>query len=103
MRTDLSSLSAAADRLQFERSVRSIMERAGPELARRARRRGAAGVTDVIERWRLPLLAAAASIAIISTATLASLTPVSSVQATVAATTADSLDLSQLLFARSAQ
>ena len=101
VRTDFSLISPLSDQLRFERNVRSLVERAAPELARRRRRGRARSASDELERWRRPLLAAAASIAILSTATLATLQP-SAAQAatTTTSTVSDSVDVTQLLFQR---
>lgn len=46
---------------RWERAVAAVMERAGPELARRAGR-SPGGVAVVVDRWARPLLAAAAGL-----------------------------------------
>jgi hypothetical protein len=66
-RLDLSALSARADRSAFERRIRSIVDGAAPELARRA---GRGGILVLLGAWSRPALAAAATIAVVATATL---------------------------------
>lgn len=67
MRIDLTPLDPAADPARFEAMVRVIMERAGPELVRRARR---VSPILLLAQWARPLAAAAAALAALATGTL---------------------------------
>ena len=63
-RIDLSPLDPTGDQLGYERRIRQIMDRAGPELARRR------GITAnpfvLLADWARPTMAAAAVIAIVA-------------------------------------
>lgn len=67
-RLDLTALDPTADRARSERLVARIMERAAPELRRRAARDGLFGA---LADWAWPALSAAAVLAVISGAALA--------------------------------
>ncbi len=60
---DLSSLDPTRDRARFERVVASINERASDELAAR---RSQTNAIAMLARWKRPMLAAAAVVALIS-------------------------------------
>ena len=60
---DLSSLDPTRDRARFERVVGSINARARGELAAR---RGQTNAIAMLARWKRPMLAAAAMVALIS-------------------------------------
>lgn len=60
---DLSSLDPTRDTARFERAVASINERARDGLAAR---RGQADAIAMLARWKRPMLAAAALVALIS-------------------------------------
>jgi hypothetical protein len=65
-RLDLSALDPSADGARFARLIAGTLERARPEL----RRRAAAGPMGLLARWTRPMLAAAAITAIASGAVL---------------------------------
>jgi hypothetical protein len=65
-RIDLSPLDPAADPLAYERLIRRVMDRAAPELARRAD----AGPLALLVGWARPTLAAAAMIAALAAGAL---------------------------------
>lgn len=67
-RLDLSALDPTADGEHFDGVVARIMERASPELKRRAAREGLFGA---LADWAWPALSAAAVLALISGAALA--------------------------------
>lgn len=71
-RTDFGPLDPAADPRDFERRVRAIVARAGPELARR---RGRASPLAAVAALRRPFLAAAAALAVVTLSALAFLPP----------------------------
>ncbi len=66
-RVDLSALDPAADPDRWERLIRAIMVRAAPELARRA-----AGYDpfELLGTWARPMIAAAATLAVVALASL---------------------------------
>jgi hypothetical protein len=66
-RLDLAPLDPTRDAVRFERTIAGIMERAAPELARRA----APGVLGLVGNWAWPTLAAAGLAALLSGAALA--------------------------------
>ena len=67
-RLDLTALDPTADEVRFEGLVARVMERAAPELRRRAAREGLFGA---LADWAWPALSAAAVLAVISGAALA--------------------------------
>lgn len=62
-------LDPAVDPERWENAVGTIMEAARPELARRARQRGA---LDVLEGWARPVFALAASLVLVASAAILS-------------------------------
>lgn len=71
---DLSPLDPTVDRERYEQLVRRIVDRALPELDRRAAA-ATASVVAVLAGWARPAIAAAAVIAILATATVDVLGP----------------------------
>ncbi len=66
-RIDLSALDPAADEERWERLVRRIMDEAAPELTLRATR---SDPFALLGSWARPMIAAAATIAVVSVALL---------------------------------
>jgi len=74
-RLDLSALDPTEPPAEFERRVRAVLAAAAPAL--RLRRLGlAGGALGLVARWRVPLLAAAAIVILISAAMYAVSAPV---------------------------
>lgn len=71
-RLDLSPLDPTRDAVRWERLIRSVTDRAAPELARRAARRSLAGT---VAAWARPTLAAAAALVLLAFAVARSGSP----------------------------